>query len=213
MSRLFNSLVVLTTLFSASNVFADAHDYVNSRRSSMVSHVYVQQGIEGEFGSYSTKGTKQSESGDNESYSDGQDWKGYNFGTAVGIEVIKFVQFSIGHSFINMQHRDDSNESLRGSRMNAGLKLVFTAPVFNLELGTGVQGSRLDYQRQLEHAMFHGSGFYQEVAFNYYLNSQISVYFSARLAKEHLARTAGSSNVKDMDTDTTVMGGGLRIWL
>jgi hypothetical protein len=205
-------LAVLAVMFGAQTALADSHDYINSRRSSMVSHVFVQQGVEGEYGAYSTKGVETTDAG-SRTYRDSQAWKGYNLGTTVGIEVIKFVQFTLGHSFINMQHQDDRLESLRGSRVQAGLKMVFMAPIFNLELGSGLTGSRLDYQRQLENAMFHGSGYYQEAGISHYLSSQISVYFSARMSKEHLARTAGSSDVRDMDTNTTVMGAGVRIWL
>jgi hypothetical protein len=206
-------LVAVIVVFASSQALANSHSYINNYRSGIYNHVFVQQSVEGEFGSYSTKGTRIGESGAGESYSEGQDWKGYGIGTSVGLEVMKFIQFSLGHTFVNMQHKDDRLESLSGSRLNAGLKLVFGAPIFNLEVGTGLTGSRLDYQKQLENASFYGSGLYNEISLNHYMSSQISVYFSAKLANEHLARTAGSSSVKDMDTSTTLMGAGVRIWL
>jgi len=213
MFKVIASLITLTSLFIAPHVFAESHDYVTTHRSSYKNRVFFQQSIEGEFGSFSTSGSKTNDFGGTDSYVESQDWKGYNFGTTVGMEVLKFVQFNIGHSFINMQSKDDRNESLIGSRVKAGMKIVFSAPIFNLELGAGFQGSRLDYQKQLENGMFHGSGMYQEVSFNHYMNSQISLYLNAGYADEQLTRTAGSSAVKDMKTSTTVMGAGIRIWL
>src|SRR5690606_32506960 len=129
------------------------------------------------------------------------------------VEWLKFVQFTAGHTFLNMRHRDDSLEGLSGSRLHAGARLVFLAPIFNLELGTGVLGSRLDYQKQMENATFHGSGLYQEIGFNYFMTSRVSVFFRGKMLNEHLARTGGSSAVKDMDTSTTQMGAGFRIWM
>ena len=189
-----------------------SHSYVNLTRSSVVSHIFVEQSLEGEFGQYSTSGRKDSEQGV-VAYRDTQDWKGYGLGTQIGIEWMKFVQFTAGHTFVNMRHRDDSLESLSGSRLHAGARLVFLAPLFNLELGTGAQGSRLDYQKQLENATFHGSGLYQEIAVNYFTSSRISVFCRGKVAREHLARTGGDSSVKDMDTATTQLGAGFRIWM
>lgn len=209
--RLLPAILVLVG-FSA-EAYGASHSYLNYNRSSTRNHVFVHQGVEGEFGNYSTKGTLIGEDGESESYTDDQAWKGYGISTELGLEVMKFVQFKGGHTFINMQHQDDRFENLRGSRLNAAISLVFLAPVFNLEVGAGVTGSRLDYQRKLESATFNGSGMYQELGVNYFFSSKLSFNFTARLMQEHLARTGGSSAVKDMDTETTNMGLGFRIWL
>lgn len=208
-------VLFLGLLFGSADLLAQAssHAYLNHRRSSIVSHMYFQQSLEGEFGSFSTTGKRTGESGDNKNYSDSQDWKGYGLGTHFGLEVLKFVQFTAGHTFVNIQHKDDRTERLNGSRLSAGVNLVFLAPVFNLEFGTGVIGSRYDYQKQLENATFHGSGFYQGITFNHFLNSKVSLFANGVLSREHLARTGGASAVRDMDTDTTRMGVGFRIWL
>lgn len=214
LKRVLGLFTIFGTGLTAQSATAQnvSHSYVNLTRSSIVSHIFVEQSIEGEFGQYSTSGRKDSDEGVT-NYSDTQDWKGYGIGTQIGIEWLKFVQFSAGHTFVNMRHQEDSLESLSGSRLHAGARLVFLAPLFNLELGTGFQGSRLDYQKQLEHASFHGSGLYQEIGFNYFTSSRISVFCRGKLAQEHLARTGGSSSVKDMDTDTTQLGAGFRIWM
>jgi len=129
------------------------------------------------------------------------------------VPMIKFVQVVAGHTFVNMRYRDDALESLSGSRLNAGLRFSFLAPIGNLEIGGGLLGSRLDYQKQLENASFYGSGQYYSVGINYFVNSRVSVYFEAKMHQEHLVRNGGSSTVSAMDSDSTLMGGGFRIWL
>ena len=112
-----------------------------------------------------------------------------------------------------MRHRDDSLESLIGSRLNAGARLVFSAPVANLELGGGILASRLDYQKQLLNSTVYGSGMYYSIGANYFMSSQISLYYEAKVEKEHLVQNGGSTQVSNIQTDTTVMGVGFRIWL
>jgi hypothetical protein len=210
--KLMLSGALLSLLWSGA-ALAQGHGYVNYMRSSTSSYVFVQQSIDGEYGQHSTEGEAKDETGKTSSYEDKQYWKGYGIGTSVGLELMKFVQFVAGHTFVNLRHKDDALESLSGSRVHGGLRLVFTAPVANLELGSGLTGSRLDYQKQLENSSFYGSGFYYSVGLNYFMSSRISVYYEAKIVHEHLVRSGGSSSVSAMDTDATAMGLGFRIWL
>jgi hypothetical protein len=195
---------------------AGTHNYVNYNRSSLVNHIFVQQSVDGEYGKYvssidhpgSDDGTQKAGSS-----TESENWKGYGIGTSLGLEIMNFVQFTAGHTFVNMRHKDDSLESLSGSRLHAGARLVFEAPVANLELGGGLLGSRMDYQKQLENASFYGSGVYYSLGLNYFTSSQVSFYFEAKMSKEHLVQSGGSANVKSIDTNTTSMGLGFRIWM
>lgn len=208
------SLAVLTGASLWSNLgLAQGHSYVNYMRSSTTSHVFIQQSVEGEYGKVISNGTKTDEQGNSVGTTQSQFWKGYGIGTAIGLEIMKFVQFTAGHTFTNTRFRDDALERLSGSRLHAGLRLSFLAPVGNLEAGAGLLGSRLDYQKQLENASFYGSGMYYSLGMNYYMNSQVSVYFEAKMNQEHLVRSSGSSSVGSMDSSTTLMGAGFRIWL
>ena len=193
---------------------AESHSYVNLMRSSSESHIFVQQSVDGEFGRYeAVLGAREDHAGNQRSGVQRQLWKGYGIGTTVGIELMKFIQFTTGHSFINMRHKDDALESLLGSRVHAGLRTVFLSPVGNLEAGAGLQGSRLDYQKQLEHASFVGNGVYYSLGINYFLSSRVSLYYEAKMTGDHLVRNSGSAVVEAIDTDTTVMGIGFRLWM
>lgn len=206
-------LISLSALVLSSTAMAQSHAYITQMRSSTTSHVFVQQSVDGEYGRYSVMGSIKDEDGTKKSFTDSQTWKGYGIGTTFGLEMMKFVQFIAGHTFINMRYRDDALQSLNGSRLHAGMRLVFQAPVANLELGSGLQGSRLDYQKQLDNASFYGSGMYYSIGANYFMSNAVSVYFEAKQSKEHLVRTGGSSAAEQIDTSTTQMGLGFRIWL
>lgn len=191
-------------LGAASMAEASPHSYINEMRSGTVSHVYFQQSLEGEYGTYNVEtpaGTAI------------QSWKGYGIGTSVGIELMEFVQFTAGHTFLNMKYKDDSLESLSGSRLNAGVRFGFLSPVGNLEIGSGLLGSRLDYRRRLDNATFYGSGLYHSLSMNYFLSSRLSVYGTAKLSSENLVKNNGSADVSSIKTNTTQMGLGFRIWI
>lgn len=185
---------------------AESHSYINYQRSSTQSQIFVEQSVEGEYGVYMTNGATEEDSAK-------QFWKGYGIATEVGVELMKFLQFTASHTFVNMRFKEDALQSLNGSRMNAGLRLSFLSPVGNLEAGGGFQGSRLDYQKQLENASFYGSGVYYSLGVNYFLSSRVSVDVQGRMGREHLDRSSGSSSVRSIDTSTSQMGIGFRIWL
>ncbi len=214
MNGLVNKIMMVAGLgLASSTALAESHAYINYQRSSTESHVFVEQSIDGEYGTFATNGTMNDADGNAQSVNAKQLWKGYGFSTELGMELMKFVQFTASHTFVNLRYKEDALQSLTGSRVNAGLRLSFLSPVGNLEAGGGFQGSRLDYQKQLENGSFYGSGFYYSLGVNYYLSSRISVDFQGKMAREHLDRSSGSSSVRSIDTDTTQMGFGFRIWL
>jgi hypothetical protein len=205
--------VVAALALGATPAHAQGHSYINYMRSSTQTAVFVQQSVDGEYGRFTATGNHKAEDGTETPYTEAQFWKGYGIGTTVGIEMIKFIQVVAGHTFVNLRYKDDALESLNGSRLNAGLRLVFMSPVANLEAGGGLQGSRLDYQKQLENASFYGSGTYYSLGLNYFLSTRVSVYYEAKLEQEHMVRNGGSSVVEAIDTESTLMGLGFRIWL
>jgi hypothetical protein len=193
-------------------------------------YVFVQQSVDGEYGTHTntlspTAGTPAapaagaaltagtSSSGSGSGTAKPEFWKGYGIGTTIGLEVMKFVQFVAGHNFVVEHSASDSLESLTGSRLNAGMRLVFDAPVANLELGAGILGSSLNYQKSAEAASFYGSGTYYSLGLNYFTSTRVSFYFEAKLNSEHLVRNGGSASIDAIDTSMTLMGLGFRLWL
>lgn len=209
----WKTATILLVFSLAPKANGQTHSYVNYMRSGSETYVFVQQGVEGEYGKH-TAAVKEIGSDGQETQKDvSQYWKGYGIVTSVGLELLRFVQFVAGHTFVNMRYKDDALESLNGSRITAGMRLVFSAPVANLEAGAGLLGSRLDYQKQLQNASYYGSGNYYSLGLNYFLSSKISFYYEAKLESEHLVRNGGSSLTEAIDTNMTLMGLGFRIWL
>ena len=208
------TLIVMA--LSATQAFAYSHAYYMQNRSSIENHVFVSQSVEGMYGKFSLASPADNLSAINaggETQSQQQFWQGYTIRTSVGIEVLKFIQFSLSHGFVTLRSKDHSFENLRGSQLAGEAKLIFSSPLGNLEAGGGVVGSRYDYQRKLEDASFYGSGLYYTLGWNYFMTSQVSVSGNAKITNEHLNRNGGSTSIDNMDTDLTSLGLGFTIWL
>lgn len=210
-------LWLLTLLFGfASGAYAQSvsHNYVNTTRSSFKSHIFVSQAIEGEYGDFSSNTPDIDQK--NISASTGvkkAKWQGYNTTTTLGVEVMKFIQFDIFHSSMNMRSVKTSLEHLGGSRFGAGARLVFLAPVANLELGGGVLATRYDYQKELATSDFYGSGFYYSIGMNYFITEQVSFFGTAKIISEHSVRSGGSSTTDTISSNMTNLGLGFSLWL
>ncbi len=216
------NVLLLITLFLGFNktisaqTFGYIHNYTNQMRSSVISHILVSQGVDGEYGIMNTSVDQgfAASLGQGSNHGSGKyTWQGFGLTSGVGVEVLKFVQFNVGHTFVNLKTKNDSLENLSGSRLSAESRFVFMAPVGNLEIGGGFIGSKLNYQRRLEQSTFYGSGYFYSLGVNYYLSSQLSVVGSGKVLTESLLRSSGSPVVKDMKSDLTAIGVGFRLWL
>jgi len=214
LKQFFTAFATLAALsLPATAARAQGHAYVNMMRSSTTSYFYMEQSVEGEWGKYTANVAQTDADGSKKTVAVPQTWKGYGIGTSFGLEMLKFVQVEAGHTFVNVSYRDDALQSLSGSRLHAGGRIVFTSPAVNFEAGAGVQGSRLDYRKQLEEGEFYGSGTYYSLGLNYFLSSHFSVYYQAKTENAHLERNSGQSSVKSIETNSTLMGLGFRLWL
>ena len=140
-------------------------------------------------------------------------WKGYNLTQTFGLELLKFVQFNVAHSMMNMRSANTSLERLGGSRFTAGMRLVFLAPVANLEAGGGLIGSRYDYQHNLSTTDFYGSGVYYSLGFNYFLSERVSFFGQGKMIDEHAVRSGGDTDTTMITSKTTNFGAGFSLWL
>lgn len=189
------------------------HNYVNTTRSSAISHIFVSQSIEGEYGEFELSGSSDQP---NPAASIGPKvtkWQGYNLTQTLGLEVMKFIQFNVAHSMMNMRSSASNLERLGGSRFSAGARLVFLAPVANLEAGGGVIGTRYDYQDYLHTSNFYGSGSYFSLGFNYYLSERVSLFGQGKLIEENSVRSGGDIEAKNIKSKTTNLGTGFSLWL
>lgn len=199
------SLLTVTTGLSLTSVaIAGAHSRVNMERSSITNHVFVTQAVEGEFGKYKVNGDDLDET---------QTWKGYGIRTGVGMEIMKFVQFSAGHTFLNMREKGNGLENMRGSRLNGETKVIFYSPVGNLEGAFGLTGLRMDYQKLLDSAEFYGSGYYYSLGINYFVAPSLSFFGNARVNNENMVKNSGAAQSDQLKVDTTSMGAGFTLWL
>lgn len=219
-NRLAGVMLVFGLLLSE-GAFAQqnpSHNYVNTNRSSFKTRLFVSQGVEGEYGNFKLSGgSAGSGTVANSALPSSRDsiakWQGYNFSSTVGLETLKFVQFIASHSSLNMRSVTSSLESLKGSRLSGGARLVFLAPVANLEVGGGFIATRYDYQKDLSTADFYGSGFYYTMGMNYFMTDQISVYSTAKFLSEHSVKNGGNAAVDTLSVQTTNLGLGFSIWL
>ncbi len=209
MNRILKILMIPMVLSVSTVAHGTGHEYVNYMRSSTTSYVLFQQSVVGDYGRYTVHGKNDA----GESFTQNQFWKGYGIDTSFGLEIMKFIQFVAGHTLVNQKYKDDALERMTGSRLHGGVRLVFSAPLANLELGLGARAARLDYQKQLENAEFYGSGSYYSLGLNYFLTSRFSIYGEGSTTKDHLVRGGGSAGVSSMDTTSNELGFGFRIWL
>lgn len=193
------------------------HNLVNTMRSGTVSHMFVSQSLDLEFGNFSGKvdhGKSADAVAGLESLGPSSDkWRGFGIGTNFGLEVFKFIQFTGGHTYVSMRRNDDGLQTLSGSRFNAGARFVFLAPLANLELGGGILASRMDFVQRLQRAEFYGTGLYYSVGMNYFLTSQVSVFGTVKTIQESFVRGSGDSTFEAIKNQTTTVGTGFSIWL
>jgi hypothetical protein len=205
----WSGVVFLFGLQLSTSASAVSHSYINTYRSSTQTHVFVSQSVEGEYGTYSQTQSDQSQHENVNSSS----WQGYGIRTSVGFEIMKFLQFDAGHTFLNLRKNKDRLENIDGSRLFGEARAVFISPIGNLEAGIGASALRLDYQKQLESSALVGNGFYYSLGINYFLSNRVSIYSKGTFISERMIKNGGTSEFKGFETETTALGAGFRIWL
>ena len=212
---LIGSVGVFAAASFAPTAFAQApsHNLVNTYRSSSITHIFVSQSAEGEFGEFQLTRNSSSTSLTNSSGVTSGKWKGYNLTQTFGLELLKFVQFNVGHSMMNMRSANTSLEHLGGSRFTVGTRLVFLAPIANLEAGGGLIGSRYDYQDNLKTTDFYGSGIFYSLGGNYFMSDRVSLFGQVKMIDEHAIRSGGDNETTMITSKTTNVGAGFSLWL
>lgn len=207
-------LGLLTRLSLSSEAWGQSHSYMNQMRSSDIKYFFFQQSVDGEIGVQKmTVQTADDGTTLEEPKEQKKGWKGVGIDSTMGMEILRFIQCQVGHTFINLNGQDDGWATLSGSRLHAGVRAVFTAPVANLEMGAGVLGSRLDYRLQMSNTSLYGSGSYAAFGLSYFFSPRVSLFGEGRMIREHLVRSGGSPISSSIDTEINTLGMGFRIWL
>lgn len=201
-------LTVIGLLWGGQSAFAGDHAVINSQRSGMNTNVFVSQSVEGEYGEL-----RKIAPGQTADDAAGRIWRGYGFRNAIGIELLKFTQFSISHTFLDLNSRADALEGLNGSRLQGEAKLAFDSPIGNLEAGGGMSVSKMDYRQRLEASEFYGSGYFYTLGVNYFLSQRVSFFSHGRINYENLVRNSGSEVVENIKSQTRGLGVGFSLWL
>jgi hypothetical protein len=139
-------------------------------------------------------------------------WQGYGIRNEIGVEFVKFLQFKVAHTSLNLRGQD-SSQRLSGSRFEGGTNLTFSAPLGNLQMGGGLVTSRLDYLNGGDTSGYYGSGYYYGLGYNYFLSSGVSFNAQVRQSQEHLVRNSGAKAVTSMDMAMRGVSLGFDIWL
>lgn len=204
--RWFIKTLALSALLIETQAFSQ-HSVIQGQRD-INSNVFVSQAIEGEYGTYN-----KILSGQSADTGESRIWRGYSFRNGLGLELMKFTQFSVSHSFINMRSKANSLENMVGSRISAEAKLAFSSPIGNMEAGGGFLASRLDYTMKLDNADFLGSGYYYVLGLNYFLSQRVSFFGHGKMIRENMVRNGGNAEIENFKTNTNSLGLGFSIWL
>ena len=208
MRSMLNVAIAFFWVFGFSQAQAQSHAQINSTRSSYAGNIFVSQSVEGEYGLYT-----KIKAGEEFSDSDSRLWRGYGFRNGIGVELIKFLQISASHTFVNMRSKASSFETLHGSRFSMDANLVFASPVGNMEAGGGAIASKYDYQRELYNADFLGSGYYYSLGINHFISSKVSFFAYGKSNIENLTRNAGNSEIESIRVNTRGASVGFKLWL
>lgn len=198
--------LLLTGLAFSGTALAQSHSMIDKSRSSLYKNVFLTTSVEGEYGKL-LKTEKGSDVILDES------WRGYGIRNGLGIEMMKFTQFSLSHTLLNMRSSESSRENLQGSRLAGEIALSFSAPITNIQFGIGMTLSNLTYQSPLKSASYAGSGTYYTIGFNHFFTPSISVQAVAKRMEGESRLSAGEAELEKFGTKTDNLSLGIAVWL
>lgn len=204
-SNVLKALVLGLILTVSGKSLAQSHSIIDQSRSSMSKNVFVYQAVDGEYGRFE-KETKEGKITE-------ESWKGYGIRNGFGLEVFKFVEFSLAHTLLNVRSNDSSLESMQGSRLSGEIAFQFSAPITNIQFGLGMTASQMAYQDFDKTSTFVGVGRYYMMGLNYFLTPSVSLVIQGRRIEAIQKASGGSSLVSRIESKTDNMSLGFSIWL
>lgn len=201
--KIITALVALMSLSESARAFS--HDYIMFNRSSVESDIWFSQS----FGVNNSSLLFKSQNSDLPASS----WKGAASRSEFGIETLKFFQLSAGMENLKLKKQDSSSTSIEGIRAFSEFKLVFSAPIFNVEVGGGIIGGNLEYSNLVTSASLFSMGRFYSFGINHYLTSRVSIFGKANSSMESIRRTGGDPSITGIDGTVNTFSAGLRISL
>ena len=177
--------------------------YPNGRSS-----VFAIQSIEGEYGK-----VQAIKAGSSQEANKSSTWRGHGVKNGVGVEFMRFTQFTLTHTLVNYRSKATSTENLRGSRISGEARVVFSSPIGNLEGGVGAIASTFDYQNKENQSSYVGSGYYHLLGLNYFSSSRVSFFAHGKKIFENLVRHGGNTSIENIKNDSFSLGLGIKLWI
>ncbi|MBC7532858.1 MAG: hypothetical protein H7318_14895 [Oligoflexus sp.] len=190
----------------STTALAQNHAYIDQSRSSLRKNMFLTTSVEGEYGRYQ-KIAKEGGGINTES------WRGYGIRNGLGVEVMRFTQFSLSHTLLNMRSNDSGLENLTGSRLSAEIAFSFSAPLTNIQFGLGAIASQLQYQMLAKSSSFAGTGHYYTMGTNYFFSPSISMRTDFKRIVTDNKMTGGSSDYRQLKANTDSLSLGIAVWL
>jgi hypothetical protein len=198
-------MLIVATLGISAKASAFSHDYIMINRSSVESDLWFSQ----TYGVSSSSFTFNFENSESKPSS----WRGVSSRSEFGIESMKFFQISAGAEFIKLSKQDNTSSSIDGARAFSEFKLVFSAPIFNVEVGGGIAGGNLNYASKVTAASLFSTSRFYTFGINHYMTSRISVFGKANSSIESIKRTGGDPTLTGIEGILNTFSGGIRISL
>jgi hypothetical protein len=184
-------------LWSQSGLAFD-HQYIMTNRSSITNDVWFSESVGATTGKISSNVNPVSEV-----------WRGYSLRSEIGMETMKFIQFSSGIE-ISKLTRQDYLDRIEAIKAYTEIKFVFSAPMLNVEVGGGIISGPTRYAI-INATDMNSTGHYYTMGINRYLSSNLSVFTRGNMEIMRMRRTGGDPNLRTVDGTLTTGSMGIQI--
>lgn len=166
-------------LLTASPALARSSTYYDGMQASQESHVFFQQGGEADVGTITNHGRPEY-------------WKGYGTTTTLGTDYRRFIQVVIDYTMLDGASSTHEQRAW-GQKLDIGLRLAFSSPIGNLELGAGADASKLSTAYKDQEGTVVGTGTYESIGINHYVYYGISLCAQVKHEDVNYRNDSGTS--------------------
>lgn len=174
------------------------HQYIMTNRSSITNDVWFSEAIGATTGKIRSNLNPDSET-----------WRGFYLRSELGMETMKFVQFSSGIEIAKLT-RQDYLDRIESIRAYTEMKFVFSAPMLNIEVGGGIISGPTRYAI-INATDMNSAGHYYTMGINRYISSNFSVFTRGNVEIMRMRRTGGDPNLNSVDGVLNSGSMGIRI--